>query len=149
MKLGLSDDVAESSVGFLLAPSSTPSQSVGAGILAVANSDATSSDLLFVTDPSDSVPTVTMRLTSEGYVGINTNDPQSALDVNGDVNISDDLSVSGELFVSSIESLTGTLTLDSSSNDITFTEDLKVQGDITVNGGVVFTPLSFFIFNAG
>ncbi|MBT6120196.1 hypothetical protein HOH45_01865 [bacterium] len=127
IKIQTLQDELGSNSGLLLAPhSSSPSSTVGSGIVAIKSSSSETdygSHLAFITDPLSGDSTEAMRLTDTGYLGIGTSTPQTNLDVLGNMTISGNLTVSN-------------ITLDKISNTSGIT--------ITGNGNLIFETTTSF-----
>lgn len=106
------------------------------GILSNGSSN-TIGDLAFSTRQAvaDTALAERMRITSSGNVGIGTNNPGSKLDVNGNTNITGDLSVSGTI-LATVQTATNALNFDGVSS---LTRSASHRANTNITGGGVIT----------
>jgi hypothetical protein len=120
-------------VGLLLIPdSTTPSKTVGSGIVALRSSSFSGqpgSHLVFITDPAAGAPQERMRITEAGDVGIGTLTPSARLDVNGTMRVSGNMSVDGTVQASQLVSNSGGLLV--SPNGL-----LRIDGVTSINANL-------------
>jgi hypothetical protein len=138
------------SAGIILVPdASTPSKSIGSGIIAIRNNQDASnpgSHLVFVTDPSNGDPAEHMRLTSEGRLGIGTDSPSAQLEIQGSARFDGVVTVNGALVVDTISGING-VTINPDGNlkvEATsyFDSDIMIDNALYLKKGQVISSTS-------
>ncbi|RAP30224.1 hypothetical protein DID78_02820 [Candidatus Marinamargulisbacteria bacterium SCGC AG-343-D04] len=139
MKLGVTGDRANQTVGMIFSPQDTPSKSIGSAILAQSGSEGSSSSrLIFVTDPENALPRESMVISSEGFVGINNSNPNVELDVEGNGVFTGSVTVNGTLSVSDIQS-SSRLTINARES-INFENSVEFKDSVILSSSLAFTP---------
>ena len=141
LKFGVNSNVDGQTVGLLFSPDSQVSTNIGSGILAFRNSTGKSS-LVFITDPYDADPNVSMLISSEGTVGIGDLDPltfssDDKLYVDGTATFTDDVSID-RLAVANIYSKDGAQMVISANEGFVFNGDVEFDQGLTINNGLIF-----------
>ena len=142
LKLSLSSNIPDQTVGILLSPDTIVSENIGSGILAQRKAEG-ASNLLFITDPRDATPESRMEISEDGtvYIGNNSASISSGykLIVDGESRFNDDVSID-RLEVNSIYADSTTRELMISANEgITFKGSVNLKHQVKFDQGLIFS----------